>query len=276
MAGISRKHIPYLYKYRSLTNKDYILDIINNHRLYFPTRSELNDPLEGVIQPIHFHTMGSTFFLENGYLQPEFSMMLEEYRILSLTQAWNNMQMWAHYANNYNGICITFKFTEIFEDAKEVKYKSKKLRPIMEEDITSEKIRDAIIGRNLLYKSKNWEYEHEYRIIKKTSEQYFYFPQNCIEEIIFGNVVDMEKSTVVEIAQACNRHKIKLSHITFCTDYFEIQKEPFYLSKYLNEEYNPYISNDLIVCGDECFQVRTYFAGDLRFIKNEDWRNIEK
>lgn len=270
MAEILNKRISYLYKYRSLANKEYILDIFKNHRLYFPTRSKLNDPLEGVIQPIHFHTLGSSLFIENGYLQPEFNELLEEYRILSLSQTWNNMQMWAHYANNYDGICIAFKCKDVFQDAKEVKYTSKRFNPVKERDIDTDKELDAIVRKNLLYKSKNWKYEYEYRIIEKSSEAFFYFPSDSIEEVILGNILEIDRETVIELAKICNEQHIKLSYVTFCTDYFEIKKEPFYLSSYLNGEYNPYISNDAIIYNGQKYPIRTHFVGSARLIERRE------
>ena len=268
MTDVLNKHIPYLYKYRSLVNKEYVFDILKNHRLYFPTRSGLNDPLEGVIQPIHFHTLGSTYFIENGYLQPEFNELLEEYRILSLSRTWNNMQMWAHYANNYKGICIAFKYNDVFLNAREVKYTSKRFKYIDERDIVTDKEFESTIKKNLLYKSKNWKYEYEYRIIEKTSEPFFYFPQNCIEEVIFGNILEIDRETVVEISKICNEQNIKLSYITFCTDYFEIKKESFSLYLYLNDEYNPYISNDVIMYEGQEYPIRTHFIGSDRIIES--------
>lgn len=53
-------------------------------------------------------------------MQPEFNELPEEYRVLPLSQTWNNMQMWVHYANNYDGICIAFKNKDVLkEDASD-------------------------------------------------------------------------------------------------------------------------------------------------------------
>lgn len=38
-----------LYKYKSVDNLEYLLDIIQNQRLYLADIEELNDPLEGLI-----------------------------------------------------------------------------------------------------------------------------------------------------------------------------------------------------------------------------------
>ena len=251
-----KQGIDCLYKFKSLENKDYVLDIIENNRLYFPTRSQLNDPLEGVIQPIHYATLGSSYFREKGYLQPEFYSLLENYRILSLAQSWKNMQMWAHYSNNYNGVCIAFKYKDVFNDAKEVKYKSKKMKPVNADDILQDEEFDTIVRRNLLCKSKNWEYEQECRIIRKTTEEFINFSSDCIKEVILGNVLKMDKDVVVELSRLCYEKNIKISHIVFCTDYFELYKESFVLEEYLAEEYNSFVSNDVIIIGDKHIPVQ--------------------
>jgi hypothetical protein len=38
-----------LYKYKSLENFDQVSDLLLTNRLYCPTPSQLNDPLEGVL-----------------------------------------------------------------------------------------------------------------------------------------------------------------------------------------------------------------------------------
>ena len=61
-----KKKPKHIYKYRSFNNIEFVLDIIKNHRLYFPTKDELNDPLEGLCQPLYFTYMGIDHYIENG------------------------------------------------------------------------------------------------------------------------------------------------------------------------------------------------------------------
>lgn len=51
------------YKYRSLSNLRYFLDILINKRLYMASYSELNDPMEGA-----FVITGDRRYIDNHWL----------------------------------------------------------------------------------------------------------------------------------------------------------------------------------------------------------------
>lgn len=51
-----------LFKFRSVSDIKGMIrtcDILKNHRLYFPMKSELNDPMEGAATAIHLGYAGS-------------------------------------------------------------------------------------------------------------------------------------------------------------------------------------------------------------------------
>ena len=86
-----------LYKYRSLdtwydekekvvtSGIDYCVDIINNYKLYFPKREQLNDPYEGSAIPINLGVCGSSVFSAMGCLHPRVEEEMNGYRILSFS-----------------------------------------------------------------------------------------------------------------------------------------------------------------------------------------------
>ena len=97
-----------LYKYRSLETVydskgnvvydgiDRCVDIINNNRLYFPTREKLNDPYEGIATPVKLGVCGEGIFESMGLIHPYIEDKMNEYRVLSLSGNPLSMQMWAH------------------------------------------------------------------------------------------------------------------------------------------------------------------------------------
>ena len=88
------------YKYRSLSNLRFFLDILIYKRLYMASYSELNDPMEGA-----FVITGDHRNIDNSWLEILRSEK-NDLRICSLSRSFNNILMWAHYADSNNGCCI--------------------------------------------------------------------------------------------------------------------------------------------------------------------------
>ena len=184
-----------LYKYKSLPHKkeltaeekeqlEYCKDILLNHRLFMAPRETLNDPFEGMAIPISLSICGSGSFGSLGLPHPLVEDRMNQYRILSLSANPKNPIMWAHYANNYSGVCFEFEFNNNFENIHKVSYIEHQYDTIY--DPTEEEFRRAI-EKSLLRKSKNWSYEEEYRIISKSNESFFHFDQSELTGIIIGN-----------------------------------------------------------------------------------------
>ena len=201
-----------IYKYRSFNNIDYVMDILKNHRLYFPTRDKLNDPLEGMCQPLYFTYIGIDHYIDNGIEQPESKQYFDQFRVLSFSRHWNSMQMWAHYAQNYNGLCIGFNVKDSLCNIKEVHYTNRRYPMITKAGISEidKHLEKTIIDRNFYIKSNNWKYEGEYRIVRKQSEEYLWFDPSCISSIILGNLSAIDKENIQIIFGECKEQKIPL------------------------------------------------------------------
>ena len=129
----------------------------------------------------------------------------------------NSPVMWAHYGGNLKGLCIGFKCSEVLtqeEDAFDedfgrglpVKYKTD--LPVVEMPLVKPGMKDqvdATIKLLLGTKSKEWEYEDEYRYIKKNNEGgsgLHSFPCSKIQEIIIGPFMEIaEKEFILSIAR---------------------------------------------------------------------------
>lgn len=269
-----------VYKYRPLSPKngdgisdiDKVLDILENNRLFFPNRSQLNDPLEGIIQPIYYATMGSSYYIENGILQPEFRHILSEYKILSLSRYPDIMQMWAHYANNYCGVCIGFDLKEVEDELKKVKYTKKKFKPIdIDRTHNQEKIEAEVVYNNFLYKSYFWRYENELRIIKKTRDMFYELPADSIKCVVLGNVLEIDSDYIERIVRICSKKNIKIFRTVIAVDRFGITIEPFDIEEYRNGDYDPYHSNDLFMLDGKSYNVKSYYGeDDLHYVEFPD------
>ena len=100
---------PYLYRYRSLTRRDESLrDEIRSIRdsyLYCPTFQRMNDAMEGFYDPAD-GLRGTEDFKQ---IVRRIYDAKSDHGIACFSETNENELMWAHYADNYAGICIRYK-----------------------------------------------------------------------------------------------------------------------------------------------------------------------
>lgn len=124
--------------------------------------------------------------------------------------------MWAHYANNYVGVCFEFEFIKNICDIHKMSYIEQQYNAIYDPE---EAEFDEAIERSLLCKSKNWSYEEEYRIISKSNEKYFCFDKSELTGIIVGHR-SIEMPYVQELISMANAKKIPVYYtLTSLIDY---------------------------------------------------------
>lgn len=169
-----------LYKYRSIDDLWLTLDIIYNKRLWCAKWDTLNDPLEGRYE-IFFSNVGENFrkIVENKR---------DSYRICSFSKSLNNFLLWSHYSSGHKGIAIEIDIPDNLPDLCKVNYQP--FSPIFTEIGQS--------NNDLRYlfetKTREWEYEEEYRIISK--EKYYCF-DNPIRRIYVGPKVNIERFNIL-------------------------------------------------------------------------------
>lgn len=104
-----------LYKYRSVDNFKYFVDILINLRLYAGSYKFMNDPMEGLY-----------LYDENGALNYDIRNLLYEEKIAQkfccLSKDKDNFLMWSHYANGHRGVVIGVKISEEDYIVKDIEY----------------------------------------------------------------------------------------------------------------------------------------------------------
>jgi len=166
------------------------IDVLTGGRIRFTQPRLLNDPFEfspgmpaAVVGAVgHFEAKvarrRSADFNERSHCSG----------ILSLTQEPDSIPMWAHYAAAHTGFVIAFDPERIvFKDAIE----SRKLRPVkyVSERVSLTRglpgepwVRPEAVFRT---KSKQWEYEHEWRWIETEIPSDWIFPSS-VGELFLG------------------------------------------------------------------------------------------
>jgi len=120
----------------------------------------------------------------------------ESIGIISLTSKNDNLLMWSHYANSHKGFCIGYDKIELFKQTQGVLGKVSYAEEFPILPFLSENVADLI--DLIMTKSKHWEYEDEYRIIKSDApRKKIILRDNSIKEIVFG--CKMEKTSKEEI-----------------------------------------------------------------------------
>jgi hypothetical protein len=151
--GINASGFPMkLYKYRKLEPFEYIADIIYENRFHTAQFSDLNDPMEGL-----FNIRGE---MDGEHLR-EIKKAIEGVRICSFSRTATHPVLWAHYADNFKGVCIE---VEIKETESGLRLAS------IDYTLSRSSIRPEQAGVTCLYpdpllarKAEEWELEQEVR-----------------------------------------------------------------------------------------------------------------
>lgn len=200
-----------LYKYFSIEDDPgFVENIIRDNTIKFGDPNEFNDPFEcrSVIGITSFDDTEKQLaeltgkqYSKNALLRAydgivshslkKYRNSLSKYGILCLSGTWDNVLMWAHYANSHKGIITIFQFDRdhpFYDQMIKVKYKK---------GVTYFEIGHPNSGKktweSFSTKDTIWEYENEYRVIKPPSELHMHdgngikpFPRELLKGIIFG------------------------------------------------------------------------------------------
>ena len=164
-----------LYKYRSLQNLNYVLDILLNSRLHCARYLELNDPFEGLFSAtIHippqdrikfpFFILPETYSLTQS-IDDLFHSSKDRVRICSLSSSLSDVRLWSHYADGNRGIALEIDFTGLEGSVHQVTY-SRELPSYGYTILTSPSPIEVLTCKTI-----HWSYESEFRIIHE--DEYF-------------------------------------------------------------------------------------------------------
>jgi hypothetical protein len=109
-----------------------------------------------------------------------------------MTNRWNNLAMWAHYAAEHTGYCLEFRREGLFTAAREVTYDA----------TVSLNVNDPNAARRywFYYKHPDWRFEEEVRIVfptESTPGPSIQFAPTSLARIILGGKSD--KTLVKEV-----------------------------------------------------------------------------
>lgn len=241
------EHPPILYKYRNWKD-DYHKDLLIKSELFLSPPSLLNDPFDCRIYENYIKLLqtdeqkenfineslerNSEYFKKNNISIAEGRKILTErlndslyfqvrsevtaneiddkrIGIACLSENWNSILMWSHYAENHRGYCIGFdekriRFCQKFGKVKRVEYSSLYPEPnsLNKNKLTYE--------QKYFHKSIDWKYEQEIRLMNiyngnEEPNRIEVLENKYIKEVILGlNTPKKHKSEIISIAKDKN------------------------------------------------------------------------
>ncbi|MGD1064591.1 MAG: DUF2971 domain-containing protein [Terracidiphilus sp.] len=206
----------HFHKYAEFTGQrqEWLKEIILEHQLYLPTLDQLNDPADGrpklaaISEEKLFNFLYQVRLGKNPHMsleQQEYERQvlehnlkqhgaefftrelskvlnneLNDWKIYCLSKRWDNLSLWAKYANDHSGCCLEFaNVGPFFTSAKVVRYgEAPELDPTNRGDMD---------GRWFFCKREVWSNEEEVRVlIPRRSSCKFQIDPSWLTRLILG------------------------------------------------------------------------------------------
>ena len=136
------------------------------------------------------------------FINTQRKVFINQFAFCSLSERYDNIKMWSHYASSHTGFVIGFEFDDF--NKNNIFQKVKYVNELPEFDVT--KIIDIIntakdedvkyLLEDISIKTYDWEEEKEHRIWRKTPCYYHYKIEN-VKEIYFGVNTNIEIKAIV-------------------------------------------------------------------------------
>jgi len=187
------------FKYRSLQNWKFVLDIFIKKRLYAAVFKEMNDPMEG------------RYFYASDPVSLEFGRAMrrqkKQSRICSLSRNPRNTLMWSYYADGHKGIAVGINVRNLRKNA----YLVRDVRYDMEVNLDRSKIRagpKAVALDILSQKQYSWRHEEEVRVFSGD-----HFVDIDIQQIYFGCLIDRTERDLITALVKMTAPRAKLAQL---------------------------------------------------------------
>ncbi len=161
-------------------------------------------------------------------------LVSDKISVLSLTSCNNNELMWAFYADTHKGFAVGLKsdheiFSAHFWDDEKLNVKLRKIEYVSKRKNFYLEDGNGDFINTLLYKSKSWKHEKEWRLIISNTEKlhtrngvsgFIFIPDDAIAEIILG--YQAEKILMEKAKQFCEKRNILLRKAVFNKTQYKI------------------------------------------------------
>ena len=195
---------------------------ILNKTLRFSDLTKVNDPSEtfpGVIDIPEATTEREKHDTINAARRK----LSQQFAFISFSRKVIDPVLWAHYADNHQGIALGFQFKpgelaviDYDKPRKTVSWKDV-LDYLKDDAPPSNKMWDTVWWQTISQKAESWRYEDERRIIKSfPSSRYRPFSANELREVILGINCEFTLSNVSAILKASGLSIARVKQVQRC------------------------------------------------------------
>lgn len=188
-----------LYRYRSLTGDKpekfrQELDAIVLGHVYCPSYKSMNDPMEGS----HRESALLKDSVRRDRTVADVREKIDKYGIASFSETMDHEPMWAHYAKNFEGICIEYNVTRLLNNLDEenefVRMTYSEKAPMLYRDRETSENRAKMI---LSCKSLRWTSEREWRLIRPTIGPAPYGSRTVVTSVYLGSKISTQHEETI-------------------------------------------------------------------------------
>lgn len=209
-----------LYRYRPLGEKfEQEFRALSSGFIFCPLLEEMNDPMEGT------HRMSKRFASSNGR-ERAVSAALADTGIASLSEVFDHEPMWAHYADQFRGICVQYNTNAILkglsDDVAITRMMYSEQEPVLLEDRSTpaEKARVCLSS-----KTARWANEREWRLFRDGRGEVSYGRQKALRRIFLGmRIAAVDQQRIVELGK-----QLQIPIVKMKVEAYSIQFSPIYL-----------------------------------------------
>jgi hypothetical protein len=187
-----------LYKFMSFNNNT-IASLLQSY-FWLANPASFNDPFDcnkNLIVDYSKGTDDDTIKAQNHF---------NDIGVTSFVESMNSPLMWAHYANNYNGIVLELDSSKLHLNnikRNQEYHKTYELRKVIYPDYIAPLQTAFEFAKTVMFTAKlePWKYEQEWRIISSTADdlRYLMFDPNIVKRIYMGYNLFLNNSTGMHI-----------------------------------------------------------------------------
>src|ERR1700693_5168873 len=189
---------PRLYRYRSLRPRrrfDRELEAIEAGYLFCAAYNTLNDPIEGLFSSSKLLRESEDYRAIRKSIRDKKSNT----GMCSFSEAHNHELMWAHYADEFRGICIAYSLSKLLEalayDVSLVRMFYNESEPTIRHAAQGPSERARMV---LSYKNYRWLYEREWRMFAPLGKSLYHDTQ-CVTDVYLGcRMKDVDRNRITD------------------------------------------------------------------------------
>lgn len=212
-----------LYRYRPLGEKlEQEIRALSSGFIFCPLLSEMNDPMEGT------HRVSQRFVGSSSGNRRQLAVdaALAATGIASLSEVVDHEPMWAHYADQFRGICVQYNLNALIKGLSDqvaitrMMYSEQEPVLLADRSTPSEKARHCLSS-----KTARWASEREWRIFRDGRGEASYGDHKAIRKIFLGTKIEnAEQRRLVELGRQLQIPVAKMK-----VEAYSIQFSPIYI-----------------------------------------------